>query len=58
MTEAPVPRPDPTGIDAVDAAVELIDSTAEQPLDAHAETLAAAHAALRASLDAPPAAGA
>lgn len=58
MTEAPVPRPDPSGIDAVDDAVELVDSVGERPLDEHAETFAAAHAGLRAALDAPPAAGA
>lgn len=55
MTEAPVPAPAPTEIEAVDRVLDLIAGLDSRPLDEHAAVLESAHAELRRTLDEPPA---
>lgn len=54
MTEVPVSAPAPTGIDSVDAVLDLVAGLEGRPLDEHAAVFEDAHARLRSALDAQP----
>jgi len=46
-------RPEPTGLERVDAVVESVAGVGSVPLEEHARVYEQAHAALRAALDDP-----
>lgn len=58
MTEEPTaaPAPVPTGIASLDSVLDLVAGLDERPLEDHAAVFETAHAELRRTLDAPPAA--
>lgn len=53
MTEVPVATPAPTGIESVDAVLDLVAGLEERPLAEHAAVFEEAHSQLRRALDAP-----
>jgi hypothetical protein len=54
MTEVPVAAPAPTGIESVDAVLDLVAGLEERPLAEHAAVFEEAHSQLRRALDAQP----
>jgi len=58
MTEVPASTPAPTGIESVDAVLDLVAGLEGRPLSEHVSVFEDAHARLRGALDAQPEASA